>query len=101
MSEAPYCPPIDGAYTLILVYELNYMVGCCKKRDNGFRETKVHFSVAVQAEGGAALLHVDPGSFHHLLQRIPPPLWLSSSLWQEGREEEEGEQFSFKEMMWK
>lgn len=72
MSEAPYCPPTDGAYTLFLVYELNYMVGCCKKRDNDFRETKFHFSVAVQAEGGAALLHVDPGSFHHLLSVFQP-----------------------------
>lgn len=55
------------------------MVGCCRG-DSAFSEMKVYFLVAVQTGSQAAVLYSDPGSFHHLLQCISPPLWLSSSL---------------------
>lgn len=75
------------------------MVGCCKRRDNGFHVIKVYFSGAVQAGGRVTLLPSDAGPFQLFLLQCILPLGLPSSLWQEGREEAEGKQFSFKEML--
>lgn len=53
--QLPHCPPIDGACTLILIYEAKHTIlwlAAERKRDKGFGDIKVYFSVAVQAGVG-------------------------------------------------